>query len=71
MSNEYKSFKILTEEINLDKRLDDLEKCVILLQMFTYVGDDLYQENIRNYPKKCNRSKSEEFIRQNASYIEY
>ena len=71
MSNEMKSFEILTEEINIDTRLSDLEKCVVLFQMFTYVGDDLYQENIKNYPKKCNRSESEKFIKQNASYIEY
>ena len=71
MSNEMKSFEILTEEINIDTRLSDLEKCVVLFQMFTYVGDDLYQENIQNYPKKCDRSESEKFIKQNASYIEY
>ena len=71
MSNEMKSFEILTEEINVDTRLSDLEKCVVLFQMFTYVGNDLYQENIKNYPKKCDRSESEKFIKQNASYIEY
>ena len=71
MSNEMKSFEILTKEINIDTRLSDLEKCVVLFQMFTYVGDDLYQENIKNYPKKCVRSESEKFIKQNASYIEY
>ena len=39
----------------------NLEKCVILLQMFTFVGDDIYDENIENYPGKCSRNESENF----------
>ena len=31
----------------------NLEKCVILLQMFTFVGDDIYDENIKYYPGNC------------------
>ncbi len=65
------SFKNLVNEIISDNRLNELEKCVVLLQMFTYVGDDLYEENIDKYTKKCSRDKSEEFIRNNSSVIEY
>ena len=65
------TFKSLAEELYLDKRVDDLEKCVILLQMFTFVGDDLYDENIKNYPGKCERNLSEKFLVDNASFIEY
>ena len=65
------SFKSLAEELYLDERVNDLEKCVILLQMFTFVGDDLYDENINNYPGKCDRSLSEKFLVDNASFIEY
>jgi len=65
------TFKSLAEELYLDKRVDDLEKCVILLQMFTFVGDDLYDENIKNYPGKCERNLSEKFLVENASFIEY
>ena len=65
------TFKSLTEELYLDKRVNDLEKCVILLQMFTFVGDDLYDDNIKNYPGKCDRSLSEKFLVDNASFIEY
>jgi len=54
-----------------DRRLSDLEKCVVLLQMFTYVGDDLYDENIKNYPDKCSREESLNFLIDNASYIDY
>ena len=65
------TFKSLAEELYLDKRVNDLEKCVILLQMFTFVGDDLYGDNIKNYPGKCDRSLSEKFLVDNASFIEY
>ena len=71
MNDDSISFKSLTKKLVNDDRLNDLEKCVVLLQMFTYVGDDLYDEYIKNYPKKCNRTESEEFLINNASYIEY
>ena len=65
------SFKSLKSELLNDKRLSDIEKCVVLLQMFTFVGDDIYDENIKNYPEKCSREESENFLINNASYIEY
>ena len=71
IESEIISFKSLTEELYKDSRVTDLEKCVILLQMFTFVGDDLYDENIKHYPGKCSREDSEEFLIENASFIEY
>ena len=71
MNNNKKTFKTLAEELYIDKRVNDLEKCVILLQMFTFVGNDLYDENIRHYPGECDRSLSENFLIENASFIEY
>ena len=71
MSDQNLSFKILTEQLSYDDRVDDLEKCVILFQMFTFVGDDLYDDKIKNYPKNCSRKNSESFLRENASFIEY
>ena len=44
---------------------------VALLQMLTYVGDDLYDEYINEYPGKCDRAKSEQFLKDNASFIDY
>ncbi len=66
-----KTFKSLTKELFEDSRLSELEKCVILLQMFTFVGNDLYDENIKHYPGNCERSNSENFLIENASFIEY
>ena len=66
-----KTFKSLAKELFEDSRVNELEKCVILLQMFTFVGNDLYDENIKHYPGNCERSKSENFLIENASFIEY
>ncbi len=65
------TFKSLSNELFYDNRVNKLEKCVILLQMFTFVGDDLYDKNIKHYPDKCERSSAEQFLMDNASFIEY
>ena len=36
-----------------DQRLSKLEKCVVLLQMYTYVGEDLYDTAQSNMLKNC------------------
>lgn len=66
-----KTFKSLSDELFNDQRLTSTEKCVVLLQMFTFVGDDLYDENINDYPEKCDRYSSEQFLIDNASFIEF
>ena len=75
-----KNLKMISESISLDllatklfneKSLQMLEKCVVLLQIYTYVGDDLYNEADSDYLKKCSREDSENFIRDNASFIEF
>ena len=71
MNSEVKTFKSLADELYKDERLNELEKCVILLQMFTFVGNDIYDENINYYPGRCNRSDAENFLIENASFIEY
>jgi len=71
IKSDSKNFKLLAQELYLDTRVSELEKCVILLQMFTFVGDDSYDENIKYFPGDCNRSESENFLIENASFIEY
>ena len=71
MEQDRLSFETLANELAKDNRVNDLEKCVILLQMFTFVGDDLYENYIKNYPKKCVRDNSEQFLIDNANFIEY
>jgi para-nitrobenzyl esterase len=71
MSEDQNSFKSLVNDLYYEKDITDLEKCVVLLQMLTFVGDDLYDDYISYYPGKCIRSDAENFLRANASFIDY
>ena len=71
MSSDMISFKSLVRDLHKETDVTDLEKCVVLLQMLTFVGDDLYDEHIKSYPGNCVRSESEKFLKDNASFIEY
>ena len=65
------SFSSLIKDLYKENALTNLEKCVVLLQMLTYVGDDLYDEYIDEYAGECDRNKSEQFLRDNSSFIDY
>ena len=65
------SFSSLLKDLYKENALTDLEKCVVLLQMLTYVGNDLYDEYVNGYPGKCDRAESEQFLKDNASFIDY
>jgi len=71
MSSDNISFKSLAKNLYKETNVDELEKCVVLLQMFTFVGNDFYDEEIKNYPGACNRKNSEKFLKDNASFIDY
>jgi para-nitrobenzyl esterase len=71
MNTDNFSFSSLTKDIYKENALTNIEKCVVLLQMLTYVGDDLYDEYINEYPGKCDRAESEQFLKDNASFIDY
>ena len=71
MSSDMISFKSLVGDLHKETDVTDLEKCVVLLQMLTFVGDDLYDKYINSYPGNCIRSESEKFLKDNASFIEY
>ena len=71
MSFDSNTFETLMDELYVDIRLTDLEKCVVLLQMLTFVGNDLYQEKSGSYQGTCDRAASEKFLIDNASFIEY
>ena len=44
MDKDKNSFKSLVNDLYYEKDITDLEKCVVLLQMLTFVGDDLYDD---------------------------
>ena len=65
------SFSSLIQDLYQENALTNLEKCVVLLQMLTYVGDDLYDDYVDEYPGKCDRNESEQFLKDNADFIDY
>ena len=71
MSSDNFSFKSLAEDLYKESSVTELEKCVVLLQMLTFVGDDLYDDKSKYYPGDCKRENSEKFLRDNASFIDY
>ena len=71
MDKDQNSFKSLVNNLFYEKDITDLEKCVVLLQMLTFVGNDLYDEYVDYYPGECNRGDAEYFLRANASFIDY
>ena len=71
MYKDQNSFKSLVNDLYYEEDITDLEKCVVLLQMLTFVGNDLYNEYIDSYPGQCNRRDAEEFLKANASFIDY
>ena len=71
MNSDDISFESLAINLHKETAVSDLEKCVILLQMYTFVGDDLYEKYINNYPGNCSRRISEKFLKDNASFIDY
>jgi hypothetical protein len=65
------NFKNLVNDLAKDDSLNSLEKCVVLFQMGTYVGLDIYEDLEKIYIKKCDVNKSMQFLNENASFIDY
>ena len=71
MQSDSFSFSSLINDLHKEESLTHLERCVVLLQMLTYVGDDLYSQYSSEYPGNCNRKDSEQFLKDNAIFIDY
>jgi para-nitrobenzyl esterase len=69
--NAYTSYKELVEQLNYDARVNELEKCVILYQMGTFVGNDIFNEIKQFSSFDCARKNARGFLEANASFIEY
>jgi para-nitrobenzyl esterase len=65
------TYKKLVEELNLDTRVNELEKCVILYQIGTFVGNDIFDEISKYANFSCTREDSKKFLEDNAGYISY
>ncbi len=71
MQSDSFSFSSLVTELNKEEKLTELERCVVLLQMLTYVGTDLYDQYAPKYPGQCSRKQSEQFLIDNSDFIDY
>ena len=71
MINSQTTYKSLIEELNNDRRVNELERCVILYQMGTFVGNDILDDISQYANFSCNRSEAKKFLDENASFISY
>ena len=71
IANLYTSYKELVEQLNYDARVNELERCVILYQMGTFVGNDIFNEIKQFSNFDCDRKDAKKFLEANASFIEY
>jgi para-nitrobenzyl esterase len=71
LNNGIKSFNDLLLELSSDKRINDQEKCVILYQMGTLIGNNIYKKLESNFDIPCDHNLSKDFLRNNASYVNY
>ena len=65
------TYKSLVEELNNDDRVNELERCVILYQMGTFVGNDIFDDISQHANFSCNRTDAKKFLEENASFISY
>ena len=71
MINSYTTYKDLVEELNYDSRVNELERCVILYQMGTFVGNDIFNDISTHATFECNRDDANKFLQENDSFISY
>ena len=71
MSSDTISFESLVADLYKETKVTDLEKCVVLLQMLTFVGNDLYDDYANGYQGSCDRGNAKKFLKDNASFIDY
>ena len=71
MSSDTISFESLVADLYKETKITDLEKCVVLLQMLTFVGNDLYDDYANGYQGSCDRGSAKKFLKDNASFIDY
>ena len=71
LADSYMTYKKLVELLNSDSRVNILEKCVILYQIGTYVGNDIFDEIKQFSSFECERKDAREFLKANSNSIEY
>ena len=65
------SFDSLLNELNLDTRVSNKEKCVLLYQLGVLIGNDIYSDIESLYPYKCDKKESIKFLKENSQFVSY
>ena len=65
------NFKNLVLELNEDRRLNKLEKCVTLYQMGALIGNDIFDEIKKYATFNCDRNSAIKFLEINSKFIKY
>ena len=65
------SYSSLISELEIDTRVTDREKCVILYQMGSLIGNDIYNSLENIYSKSCDKKDSIQFLKDNSSFVSY
>ena len=71
MISDNNEFIKLINELNIDTRLNKIEKCVVFYQMTTFVGDDIFDSLIKYYNGICKKSDAQAFLKENDSFIDF
>tara|TARA_B100001939_G_scaffold61781_1_gene50752 strand:+ start:245 stop:2011 length:1767 start_codon:yes stop_codon:yes gene_type:complete len=71
VSNFSTNFIDLVLELNFDDRVNEIEKCVILYQISSLVGNNIFNELIHYADFMCTKSDAINFLEANDSFIEY
>ena len=65
------TYQSLVEELNNDTRVNELERCVILYQMGTFVGNDIFDDISQYANFSCSRFDAKKFLEENDGFISY
>ena len=65
------SFYSLVKELEIDTRVNEKEKCVILYQMGVLIGNDIYKNLENIFSSKCSKEDSVQFLLDNSSFVSY
>ena len=69
--NSHTTYKSLVEQLNYDIRVNEIERCVILYQMGTFVGNDIFNDLKKHASFECERKDARNFLEDNANFIKY
>ena len=71
IANSFTTYRDLVKELNVDTRVNEIERCVILYQMGTFVGNDIFDDISKHATFQCKRSDAQKFLKENDSFISY